>query len=300
MRPVPRIGPVTCLAGRRYSPGETGRRENRSRGTVADHVDRRGRPAAMVRPSDHRAPASRHVTVSTSFGPVERRTVADEIRERIADSIRSGELQAGERLPRRAPAVRAVPRRPDLGARGHPGPASPSGYLERRGNRPVRGRAAPRGRPRRRRPQAHRPRAVRDPPGDRAAARRARLRAGHARAAGPRSSTWRPASGRAWPSTTSAASTGRSTPPSPTPAATRCSTSCTARCSHSLFESEAFASLLFARPNRKRGVGPRRRAPAASTRPSPPPSPPGIRWPCVAAAEEHLSDVEERMLKRLV
>ena len=39
------------------------------------------------------------MTVSTPFGPVERRTVADEIRERITDSIRSGELQAGQRLP---------------------------------------------------------------------------------------------------------------------------------------------------------------------------------------------------------
>ena len=38
------------------------------------------------------------MTLSTSFGPVERRTVADEIRERIAEGIRSGELQAGERL----------------------------------------------------------------------------------------------------------------------------------------------------------------------------------------------------------
>jgi GntR family transcriptional repressor for pyruvate dehydrogenase complex len=33
------------------------------------------------------------------FGPVARRTVADEIRERIAESIRSGELRAGDRLP---------------------------------------------------------------------------------------------------------------------------------------------------------------------------------------------------------
>jgi GntR family transcriptional regulator, transcriptional repressor for pyruvate dehydrogenase complex len=35
----------------------------------------------------------------SSFGPVARRTVADEIRERIAESIRSGELRPGDRLP---------------------------------------------------------------------------------------------------------------------------------------------------------------------------------------------------------
>jgi GntR family transcriptional repressor for pyruvate dehydrogenase complex len=68
---------------------------------------------------------------------------------------------------------------------------------------------------------------------------------------------------------------------------------------HSLFESEAFASLLFARPNRAEvsaliaSAGRQHQAIAAAIRAGDPVA-------VVAAAEEHLSDVEHRMLKRLV
>jgi GntR family transcriptional regulator, transcriptional repressor for pyruvate dehydrogenase complex len=68
---------------------------------------------------------------------------------------------------------------------------------------------------------------------------------------------------------------------------------------HSLFESEAFESLLFARPNRKEvsaliaSAGRQHRAIATSIAAGDPVA-------VVAATEEHLSDVEERMLKRLV
>jgi DNA-binding FadR family transcriptional regulator len=68
---------------------------------------------------------------------------------------------------------------------------------------------------------------------------------------------------------------------------------------HSLFESEAFASLLFARPNRAEvsaliaSAGRQHQAIAAAVRTGDPVA-------VVSAAEEHLSDVEHRMLKRLV
>jgi GntR family transcriptional repressor for pyruvate dehydrogenase complex len=68
---------------------------------------------------------------------------------------------------------------------------------------------------------------------------------------------------------------------------------------HSLFESEAFASLLFARPNRAEvsalvtSAGRQHQAIASAIEAGDPVA-------VVAAAEEHLSDVEERMLKRLV
>ena len=75
------------------------------------------------------------MTVSTPFGPVERRTVADEIRERITDSIRSGELQAGQRLPAERQLCEQFQVARTSVREAIQGLVS-VGYLERRGNRP--------------------------------------------------------------------------------------------------------------------------------------------------------------------
>ena len=238
------------------------------------------------------------MTLSTSFGPVERRTVADEIRERIADSIRSGELQAGERLPAERQLCEQFQVARTSVREAIQGLVS-VGYLERRGNRPYVAERLPEvtldddGRKRTVRELFETRRVIELQLAEFG------LRAGDARAAGPHRRRGGRLPARHGPR--------RLPPPGPgVPLRHRrrlrqlaARTSCTGKVLHSLFESEAFASLLFARPNRAEvsalvtSAGRQHQAIAAAIEAGDPVA-------VVAAAEEHLSDVEERMLKRLV
>ena len=218
---------------------------------------------AIIRPLDldaDRMPLRRRrgssVTARPGFSPIERRTVAEQIRDRmLAGSIRTGDLAPGERRCRpngccarssASPAPRCVrPCRVLVS----------SGVLERRGNRAYVSEHLPGidlARSAGDEAQGHRPSAVRDPPGDRAADRRARGRSGPPMPSAPRSRPWPRGSRPAWPSTTSAPSTGSSTPRSPRRAATSCSSRCTARCSRRCSPPSEFSSLLYATPTATR------------------------------------------------
>ncbi len=237
------------------------------------------------------------MTLSTSFGPVERRTVADEIRERIAEGIRSGELQAGERLPAERQLCEQFQVARTSVREAIQGLVS-VGYLERRGNRPYVAERLPEvtldddGRKRTVRELFETRRVIELQLAEMACERatpeqRARIvdvaadfRPGMALDDFRRQD-------RAFHSAIADA----------------CGNSLLnelyRKVLHSLFESEAFASLLFARPNRAEvsalvtSAGRQHQAIAAAIEAGDPVA-------VVAAAEEHLSDVEERMLKRLV
>ncbi len=236
------------------------------------------------------------MTVST-FGPVERRTVADEIRERIADSIRSGELQAGERLP----AERLLCEQFHV-ARTSVREAIQSlvsvGYLERRGNRPYVAERLPEvdlgadGRKRTVRELFETRRVI-------------ELQLAELACQRATDEERRRIDGLA----------GQFTPSLPledfrrldrafhSAIADACGNSLLnelyRKVLHSLFESEAFASLLSAPPNRVevsallRSSGRQHQAIARAVVAGDPVA-------VVAAVEEHLADVEERMLRRLV
>jgi GntR family transcriptional repressor for pyruvate dehydrogenase complex len=237
------------------------------------------------------------VTLSTSFGPVERRTVADEIRERIAEGIRSGELQAGERLPAERQLCEQFQVARTSVREAIQGLVS-VGYLERRGNRPYVAERLPEvtldddGRKRTVRELFETRRVIELQLAEMACERatpeqRARIV--------DVAADFRPGMAlhhfrrhdRAFHSAIADA----------------CGNSLLnelyRKVLHSLFESEAFASLLFARPNRAEvsalvtSAGRQHQAIAAAIEAGDPVA-------VVAAAEEHLSDVEERMLKRLV
>jgi DNA-binding FadR family transcriptional regulator len=234
---------------------------------------------------------------ATTFGPVERRTVADEIRERITDSIRTGELQAGERLP----AERELCEQFHV-ARTSVREAIQSlvsvGYLERRGNRPYVAERLPEvdlG-------QDGRKRTVRELFETR---RVIELQLAEL------------ACFRATPAQRERISdlAAAFVPDMPidefrrldcafhSAIAEACGNSLLnelyRKVLHSLFESDAFASLLFARPNRKEvsalvaSAGRQHQAIARALVAGDPVA-------VVAAAEDHLADVEERMLRRLV
>jgi GntR family transcriptional repressor for pyruvate dehydrogenase complex len=234
---------------------------------------------------------------ATTFGPVERRTVADEIRDRITDSIRSGELQAGDRLP----AERELCEQFHV-ARTSVREAIQSlvsvGYLERRGNRPYVAERLPEvdlaldGRKRTVRELFETRRVIElqlaELACDRATPEQRQRISELAAAFTPDMplEAFRDAD-RAFHSAIADA----------------CGNSLLnelyRKVLHSLFASEAFASLLSARPNRKEvsalveSAGVQHQAIARALVAGDPVA-------VVAAAEVHLTDVEERMLERLV
>jgi GntR family transcriptional repressor for pyruvate dehydrogenase complex len=237
------------------------------------------------------------VTVSTPFGPVERRTVADEIRERIADSIRSGELQAGDRLPpERQLCEQFQVARPSV-REAIQGLVS-VGYLERRGNRPYVAELLPEvdlnddGRKRTVRELFETRRVIELQLAELACMRatpeeRARILDVAA----------------AFTPDLSLDEFRRLDRSFHSAIADACGNSLLnelyRKVLHSLFESGDFASLLYARPNRKEvtalvaSAGHQHQAIAGAIAAGDPVA-------VVAAAEEHLADVEERMLRRLV
>ncbi len=237
------------------------------------------------------------MTVSTPFGPVERRTVADEIRERITDSIRSGELQAGERLPAERQLCEQFQVARTSVREAIQGLVS-VGYLERRGNRPYVAERLPEvdlhddGRKRTVRELFETRRVI-----ELQLAELACERATPAQ----RDRISEIADG--FRSDLPLDDFRRQDQAFHSAIAEACGNSLLTelynKVLHSLFESEAFASLLFARPNRTEvsaliaSAGRQHQAIAAAIRAGDPVA-------VVAAAEEHLSDVEHRMLKRLV
>ena len=237
------------------------------------------------------------MTVSTPFGPVERRTVADEIRERITDSIRSGELQAGQRLPAERQLCEQFQVARTSVREAIQGLVS-VGYLERRGNRPYVAERLPEvdlnddGRKRTVRELFETRRVI-----ELQLAELACERATPAQ----RDRISEIADG--FRSDLPLDDFRRQDQAFHSAIAEACGNSLLTelynKVLHSLFESEAFASLLFARPNRAEvsaliaSAGRQHQAIAAAVRAGDPVA-------VVAAAEEHLSDVEHRMLKRLV
>jgi GntR family transcriptional repressor for pyruvate dehydrogenase complex len=234
---------------------------------------------------------------ATTFGPVERRTVADEIRERIADSIRSGELQAGERLPAER----------ELCEQFHVARTSVReaiqclvsvGYLERRGNRPYVVERLPEVDL----AQDGRKRTVRELFETRRVIELQLAELACYRATAPQRERI----------CDLAASFDPDLPLDEFRSLDRAFHSAIAdacgnsllnelyrKVLHSLFASDAFASLLFARPNRREvsalveSAGRQHQAIAAALAAGDPIA-------VVAAVEVHLADVEERMLRRLV
>ena len=237
------------------------------------------------------------MSVSTPFGPVERRTVADEIREQIADSIRTGELQAGERLPAERQLCEQFHVARTSVREAIQGLVS-VGYLERRGNRPYVAERLPEvdlnddGRKRTVRELFETRRVIelqlcelaceRATPGQ-----RDRITEVAGDFAPDMSLDEFRRLDRAFHSAIADA----------------CGNSLLnelyRKVLHSLFESDAYASLLFARPNRKEvlalidSAGRQHQAIARAIAVGDPVA-------VVAAVEEHLVDVEERMLRRLV
>jgi GntR family transcriptional repressor for pyruvate dehydrogenase complex len=237
------------------------------------------------------------VTVSTPFGPVERRTVADEIRERIADSIRSGELQAGDRLPPERQLCEQFQVARTSVREAIQGLVS-VGYLERRGNRPYVAELLPEvdlnddGRKRTVRELFETRRVIELQLAELACMRatpeeRARILDVAA----------------AFTPDLSLDEFRRLDRSFHSAIADACGNSLLnelyRKVLHSLFESGDFASLLYARPNRKEvtalvaSAGHQHQAIAGAIAAGDPVA-------VVAAAEEHLADVEERMLRRLV
>ena len=133
-------GTVSNCAGRRPSsameyglttrPGSTGRSPDQMEGVR--HGDQRPepRPSAWARTHDGRS------SMSTPFAPVQRRTISSEIRAQLLEAIRTGELQPGSPVPAERQlceqfgVARTSVREAIQGL-------TASGYLERRGNRPV-------------------------------------------------------------------------------------------------------------------------------------------------------------------
>jgi DNA-binding FadR family transcriptional regulator len=234
---------------------------------------------------------------STPFGPVERRTVADEIRERITDSIRTGELQAGERLPAERQLCEQFHVARTSVREAIQGLVS-VGYLERRGNRPYVAERLPEVQL----DEDGRKRTVRELFETRRVIELQLAELACCRATAPQRERI-------------AAVALAFTPGLPidefrrldqafhSAIADACGNSLLnelyRKVLHSLFESDDFASLLFARPNRKEVAalvtvaGQQHRAIAEALVAGDPVA-------VVAAAEVHLADVEERMLRRLV
>ena len=250
-----------------------------------------------ISPTAQIVPCPTSMMVSTPFGPVERRTVADEIRERITDSIRSGELQAGQRLPAERQLCEQFQVARTSVREAIQGLVS-VGYLERRGNRPYVAE---------RLPEVDlnddgRKRTVRELFETRRVIELQLAELACERATPPqRDRISEIADG--FRSDLPLDDFRRQDQAFHSAIAEACGNSLLTelynKVLHSLFESEAFASLLFARPNRAEvsaliaSAGRQHQAIAAAIRAGDPVA-------VVAAAEEHLSDVEHRMLKRLV
>ena len=234
---------------------------------------------------------------TATFEPVSRRTISSEIRDRLLEAIRTGELIPGDPLPservlcQEFGVARTSVREAIQGL-------VTAGYLERRGNRPVVAEMLPTLDLTLRRPQDPRPPTVRGSPGDRAGDGPPRLRAGERARIGRNSSDLArgcPAHARRVPG---------HRPHLPlddraTRAATRCSPRSMPRPSPRC--SAATSSPRCSTPRSTGGRSSRSSAvPPTLTGRSPRRSPAATAARTVAAVTDHLTDVERRMLERLV